>query len=60
MENVIKTNIYITDMSKFSEINEIYKEYFIDNFPARTCIGVASLPKGVAIEIDVIVCKNSD
>lgn len=60
LENVVKTTIYITDLSKFSVVNEVYKEYFVKEPPARSTVGVSSLPKGVGIEIDVVATKKSE
>ena len=59
LKNVVKTEIFITDMKKFSVINEIYTTFFIsDPKPARQTIGIASLPKGAKIEISCIAyCK---
>lgn len=54
-ENVIKNTLYIKDMNDFSKINEIYGKYFTSNFPARSCIEVARLPKDVLIEMECIV-----
>jgi 2-iminobutanoate/2-iminopropanoate deaminase len=54
LENVIKTTVYLVDMSRFQEMNEIYREYFPENFPARTCIGVKELPRNSQIEIELI------
>jgi 2-iminobutanoate/2-iminopropanoate deaminase len=55
--NVIKTTIYITDMSKFAIINDIYAKYFKDNFPARETVQVAKLPKNAGIEISMVAFK---
>jgi len=55
MENVLKTTCYIKDMNDFSKMNEIYSKYFTSNFPARSCVEVARLPKDVLIEMDCIV-----
>jgi 2-iminobutanoate/2-iminopropanoate deaminase len=52
--NVVKTTIFITDMSKFSEINEVYGKYFEGNFPARETVQVSALPKAVNVEISMI------
>lgn len=52
--NVIKSTIFITDMNRFSEINEIYGKYFEGNFPARETVQVAALPKFVNVEISMI------
>lgn len=52
--NVVKTTIFIMDMGKFSEINEIYGKYFDKNFPARETVQVAALPKAANVEISMI------
>jgi endoribonuclease L-PSP, putative len=52
--NVLKTTVFIKNMSDFSVINEVYKEFFTDSFPARSCVEVARLPKDVLIEIECI------
>lgn len=54
MGNVVKTTVFIKDMNDFSQINEIYAEYFIEEFPSRSCVEVARLPKDVLIEIEAI------
>ena len=54
---VAKTTIFITDMNKFSEINEIYGKYFSGNFPARETVQVSALPKFVNIEISMIAVQ---
>lgn len=54
LEDVVKATIYLTDLSKFSEVNEIYKEYFPEDPPARSTVGVLNLPKGVGVEVEVI------
>ena len=51
-DDVAKLNIYLTDLSHFSLVNEIMKTYFTEPFPARAAIGVASLPKGSLVEAD--------
>ena len=54
-EDVIKTNIYLTDLKNFKTVNDIYRNFFkVKNPPARACIEVSSLPKGVLIEIDCV------
>lgn len=52
--HIIKTTIYLTDMSDFSAVNEIYSKYFTGKFPARSTVAVAGLPKGVNVEIEVL------
>ncbi len=51
-DDVTKLNIYLTDLSHFTLVNEIMKTYFTEPFPARAAIGVASLPKGSLVEAD--------
>ena len=54
-EDVIKTTIYLTDLKNFQTVNEIYSDFFnVKTPPARACIEVSSLPKGVLIEIDCV------
>lgn len=56
-DKVIKTTVFIKDMNDFAKINEIYAKYFTDNYPARSCVEVARLPKDVLIEIEAIAMK---
>jgi 2-iminobutanoate/2-iminopropanoate deaminase len=57
-ENVVKTSIFISDMTNFSEINEVYGSYFNeDTAPARETVEVANLPKFVNVEISMIAIK---
>ena len=55
--NVVKTTIFITDMNRFAEINEVYGKYFTDKFPARETVQVSALPKFVNVEISMIAVK---
>jgi len=55
--NVVKTTIFLTDMNRFSEMNEVYGKYFDDNFPARETVQVSALPKFVNVEISMIAVK---
>ena len=52
--NVVKTTVFIKDMGDFAVINRIYGEYFSSNFPARSCVEVAKLPRDVKIEIEAV------
>jgi len=54
MENVVKTTIFLKDMYNFSRVNMIYSEYFIGQFPARSCVEVSRLPKDADVEIEAI------
>lgn len=55
--DVVKTTIYLTDMALFNEVNEIYKESFTSNNPARETVAVVGLPKNVNVEISMIAVK---
>lgn len=55
MSKVVKVTIYIVDMQQFAVVNEIYGTYFSAPFPARACVEVSKLPKGVEVEMDAIV-----
>ncbi len=57
LANVVKTSIFITDMKRFAEINEVYGQYFSSDFPARETVQVAALPKFVNVEISMIAVK---
>ena len=54
LSDVIKTTVFIKDMNHFAAINEVYKKYFTENFPARSCVEVARLPKDVLVEIECV------
>ncbi|MDO4204460.1 MAG: RidA family protein [Selenomonadaceae bacterium] len=54
LAKAVKTTVYITDISDFAKVNEIYAGYFTENPPARVCVEVSNLPKGALIEIDLI------
>ena len=56
-DKVIKTTVFITDMAQFGDINAVYSEFFKEPYPARSCVQVAALPKGVSIEIEAIALK---
>lgn len=53
-EHVVKTTIFLSDMSLFDEVNEVYGSYFSGDYPARETVAVKGLPKGVHIEISVV------
>lgn len=52
VDDVVKLNIYLTDLTHFALVNEIMAKYFSEPYPARAAIGVASLPKGALVEAD--------
>ena len=55
LQNIVKLNIYLTDLSHFPLVNEIMGKYFREPYPARAAIGVKELPKGALIEADAIM-----
>ncbi|MDQ6802331.1 MAG: RidA family protein [Acidobacteriota bacterium] len=52
--NVVRATVYLTDLGNFQALNSIYGQYFGDHKPARSTVGVAQLPRGAAVEIDLI------
>ena len=58
--HVLRTTIFLKNMSDFNKINEIYGGFFDDNPPARACVEVSRLPKDVLIEIDMIAAHPDD
>lgn len=54
LERAVKINVYLTDMADFPKMNEVFAEYVGKDKPARTTIGVAQLPLGARVEIDVV------
>jgi 2-iminobutanoate/2-iminopropanoate deaminase len=52
--HVAKATVYLTDLGNFQALNSIYAEYFGDHKPARSTVGVAQLPRGAAVEIDLV------
>lgn len=57
-EHVVKTTIFLTDMTLFPKVNDVYGSYFTSTFPARETVAVAGLPKGVNVEISAIAYKE--
>jgi reactive intermediate/imine deaminase len=55
LEQMVKLNISMTDLGHFGQVNEIMAEYFNEPYPARACVGVASLPRNAMIEIEAIM-----
>jgi 2-iminobutanoate/2-iminopropanoate deaminase len=53
--DVLRVGVYLVDMSDFAAMNAVYGRYFIEPYPARTAVGVAALPLGAAVEMDVVV-----
>ncbi|ROT93616.1 RidA family protein [Marinobacter sp. R17] len=55
LQDIVKLNIYLTDLGNFATVNEIMATYFQEPYPARAAIGVAALPKGVPVEMDAVM-----
>jgi reactive intermediate/imine deaminase len=55
LDDVVKLNIFLTDLSNFPIVNEIMAKYFEQPYPARAAIGVRALPKGVGVEMDAVL-----
>lgn len=56
LEHVLKTTCFLADMADFAAFNAVYAKYFTNN-PARACVAVRELPKGVLCEVEAIACK---
>ena len=54
LANVVKANVYLTDINDFAAMNKVYETFFDAPYPARTTIGVAALPGGARVEIEVL------
>ncbi|MDP8215424.1 MAG: RidA family protein [Candidatus Euphemobacter frigidus] len=57
LEQVVKTTIYLDNMADFDAFNEVYREYFPDEPPARACVEVSALPQGVSVEIAAVAVR---
>lgn len=55
LADVVKLNVFLTDLGNFAKVNEIMGRYFSEPFPARAAIGVASLPRGALVEADAVL-----
>lgn len=60
MGEVVKTTVFMTDLGRFQEMNEVYARHFRAPFPARATVQVSALPKGVAVEIEAVAVRNKD
>ena len=58
LDDVVKLTVFLTDLGNFATVNAVMEDYFHKPFPARAAVGVASLPKGVDVEADAILCLN--
>ena len=59
LEQVVKTTVFLTDMAQFAEMNGVYAEFFTSDYPARSAIQVAALPKGGIVEVEAIAVLRS-
>lgn len=59
LADVVKLNIFLTDLAHFTLVNEVMARYFQEPYPARAAIGVASLPKGAAVEMDAVLVTGA-
>ncbi len=57
MDKIVKTTVFIKNMDDFAKINEVYAKFFENDFPARSCVEVARLPKDVLMEMEAIALK---
>jgi 2-iminobutanoate/2-iminopropanoate deaminase len=55
-ENFIKATVFMTDLGEFADMNKVYGEFFKSNYPARSTVQVAALPRGARVEIEIIAC----
>ncbi|WP_006786460.1 RidA family protein [Thiorhodospira sibirica] len=55
LQDIVKLNVFLTDLAHFPLVNEVMAQYFTTPYPARAAIGVASLPKNAAVEMDAIL-----
>lgn len=60
LADIVKLNVYLTDLAHFPLVNEVMGQYFREPYPARAAVGVAALPKGAAVEMDAIMVLNRD
>ena len=57
LKHVVKTTVYMTDLTSFAEMNQVYESFFKENPPARTTVQVAALPKGSSVSLEAVVHK---
>lgn len=58
MDAIVKTTVYMTDLGRFAEMNEVYAQRFRAPFPARATVQVSALPKSAAVEIDAVAVRS--
>lgn len=57
LSHVVKTTVFLSNMDNFAEMNEVYAEFFVQPFPARSAVAVKTLPKGALVEIECVAVK---
>lgn len=57
LSHVVKTTVFLSDMDNFAKMNEVYAEFFVQPFPARSAVAVKTLPKGALVEIECVAVK---
>ncbi|OAJ34449.1 Rid family detoxifying hydrolase [Piscirickettsia salmonis] len=60
LDNIVKLNLYLTDLGQFAELNLVMQEHFKAPFPARAAVEVSALPKGVQVEADAVLILEND
>jgi len=57
LSNVVKSTVFLADLSDFAAMNEVYESFFKEPYPARSCVQVAAIPKGAKVEIECIAVR---
>jgi reactive intermediate/imine deaminase len=60
LQDIVKLNIFLTDLANFPIVNQVMTQYFSEPYPARAAIGVSALPKGVGVEMDAVMVTGQD
>lgn len=60
LQDIVKLNVFLTDLTHFPVVNEIMADYFEQPYPARAAVGVAALPKGAEVEMDAVMVPDTD
>lgn len=60
LEQVVKTTVFMRDLSEFNQMNQVYAEFFKNDFPARSTVQVSALPKGAAVEIEAVAMIDQE
>jgi len=59
LQDVVKLNVFLTDLKNFPQVNEIMAQYFKEQYPARAAVGVAALPRGAQVEMDAVMVLDA-